>query len=82
MDKKLRLEILKFEYSIIKDKLLLFAAGAGGSFTFVFTKELPKAVDVGLYVLFAISTVGLLLNLQKAGKIQIEIKKLKEVPND
>jgi hypothetical protein len=48
MDKKLLLEVLKAEYGIIKDKLLLFAVGAGGSFTFVFTKDLPKAVDIGL----------------------------------
>ena len=27
-----KLEMLKFEYQILKDKLLLFSAGAGGSF--------------------------------------------------
>ena len=74
---KLRIELLKIEYSIIKDKLLLFSAGVGGSFTAIFSLGLPIYAKVGLWIALGISFLGLLLNLDKMGRILGDIKKLK-----
>ena len=81
-DIKLRIELLKLEYSIIKDKLLLFSAGLGGSFTALFSLFLPLYAKIGLWFTLGFSFIGLLLNLDKAGKILIEIKELKGSHND
>lgn len=81
MDKKenvkLKIELLKLEYAIIKDKLLLFGAGFGGSFTTLIAKNLPIMVEYGLYLSLAFTFVGILSNLKKAGRMLNEIKELK-----
>ena len=79
---KLRIELLKLEYSIIKDKLLLFSAGLGGSLTVLLSDTVSPLVEYGLYASFAFFFVGSLINLDKAGKILIEIKELKGSHND
>ena len=85
MDKKenikLKIELLKLEYTIIKDKLLLFGAGFGGSFTTLIAKNLPIIVEYGLYFSLAFTFIGILSNLKKAGKMLDEIEKLKGVLN-
>jgi len=72
-----KLEILKFEYSIIKDKIILWSAGLSGSF-FSFFKIDNKIADTILVITFSISLYGFLFNLHKAGKIQKEVNKLKD----
>jgi len=52
-DLKVRIELLKLEYSIIKDKLLLFSAGLGGSFTALFSLSLPLYIRVVAKLFFA-----------------------------
>ena len=76
-DLKVRIELLKLEYSIIKDKLLLFSAVLGGSFTALFSLSLHLYIKCGVWIALGFSFIGLLLNLDKAGKILIEIKELK-----
>lgn len=79
---KLKIELLKLEYSIIKDKLLLFSAGLGGSFATLFGAMLPFYIKLGLWIVLGFSFIGILLNLDKAGKILKEIKELKGILND
>ena len=86
MDKKenikLKIELLKLEYSIIRDKLLLFSTALGGSFMAAFTKVFPLIVEYGLFGVMIFSTFGLFNNLKKAGKIIGEIGKLKRICDD
>jgi hypothetical protein len=74
-----KVEILKAEYAIIRDKLLLFAAGAGGSFTIIVNKTLPSLINFGVITILIASSIGILINLYKAGKI---LKKLERIEND
>jgi len=75
---KLELEILNSEYSIIKDKLLLFAAGSGGSFATIIKSSYSFSIGIILYLVTGISFIGLLVNLHKAGKIAKEIDEIKK----
>jgi len=78
---KLKLEILKAEYSIVRDKLLLFGAGFGSSLTFIANIKVINLFSISAGIIGAFSFIGLLINLHKAGKIQIELEKIKEVNN-
>ena len=71
-----KLEILKAEYSIIRDKIILWSAGLSGSF-FAFFKIDNTIADSMLIISFSFSLYGFLFNLNKAGKIQKEIEELK-----
>jgi hypothetical protein len=73
---KLKLETLKAEYSIIKDRIILWSAGLSGSFFAFFKLDNPIA-DNMLAISFLFSLYGFLFNLNKSGKIQKEIEKLK-----
>ena len=75
---KLRLETLKAEYSIIKDKLLLFGAGFGGSATFIANVKDINLFSISAGIVGAFSFIGFLINLYKAGKIQIEFEKIEK----
>ena len=78
---KLKLETLKAEYSIVRDKLLLFGAGFGGSVTFIANIKVINLFSISAGIIGAFSFIGLLINLHKAGKIQIELEKIKGLTN-
>ena len=78
---KLKLEILKAEYSIVRDKLLLFGAGFGSSLTFIANIKVINLFSISAGIIGAFSFIGLLINLHKAGKIQIELEKIKGLTN-
>ena len=78
---KLKLETLKAEYSIVRDKLLLFGAGFGGSVTFIANVKVINLFSISAGIIGAFSFIGLLINLHKAGKIQIELEKIKGLTN-
>ena len=74
---KLKLETLKAKYNIIKDKLLLFGAGFGGSIAYIKSSNL-LLVNIGVEIFAGLCFSGILINLYKAGKIQKELEKIKE----
>jgi hypothetical protein len=78
---KLKLETLKAEYSIVRDKLLLFGAGFGSSLTFIANIKVINLFSISAGIIGAFSFIGLLINLHKAGKIQIELEKIKGLTN-
>ena len=78
---KLKLETLKAEYSIIRDKLLLFGAGFGGSATFIANIKNVNLFSISAVIIGAFSLIGLLINLHKAGKIQKELEKIERLIN-
>ena len=78
---KLKLETLKAEYFITKDKLLLFAAGFGGSVTFIANVKVINLFSISAGLIGAFSFIGILINLHKAGKIQMELEKIKGSTN-
>ena len=80
-DNKLEIELLKLEYTIIRDKFLLFSTALGGSFMAAFTKAFPVVVEYGLFFVMAFSAFGLFNNLKKAGTILWEIKEMKRTLN-
>ena len=72
----LKLEILKFEYSIIRDKLLLFMFFTIGS---LFSLEYLTLLFIGklfLYLVIFFSLLGFIVNLKEFNKISKEIKEL------
>jgi hypothetical protein len=71
-----KLEILKFKYTLLRDKVLLWSAGLSGSFFAFFKIDNPIA-DGMLLIAFSFSLFGFLFNLHKIGKIQKEIDNLK-----
>ena len=73
-----KLDILKFEYNLIKDKMMLFSASTGGSFFALINSSHNIIIKVILYIIVAISFGGVLVNLHKSGKISKELQKLKE----
>jgi len=75
---KLKLETLKAEYTIIKDRLLLFGAGFGGSATFIASIKDINLFSISAGIIGAFSLIGILINLHKAGKIQIELETIKK----
>jgi len=75
---KLKLETLKAEYSIIRDKSLLFGAGFGGSATFISSLNGMNLLSISAGIIGAFSLLGLLINLYKAGKIQKELEKIEK----
>jgi len=73
-----KLEILKAQYQIIRDKLMLFSASVGGCFITYFNINLPLYGKITLETAFIASLIGMLINLFKAGKILNKIKKLED----
>jgi len=73
---KLKLEVLKAEYSIIKDKLFLFTAFIIGSSLFLTYFTLPFTGKIFLYLVIFFSSIGLILNLKEFNKISKEIEEL------
>ena len=73
---KLRLETLKAEYTIIRDKLFLFTAFVIGGFLFLTYFTLPFIGKVFLYLVIFFSSIGLILNLKEFNKISKEIEEL------
>jgi len=72
----LKLEILKFEYSIIRDKLLLFMAFILGSLFSLEYLTLPFIGRLSLYLVIIFSLLGFIVNLKEFNKISKEIKEL------
>jgi len=75
---KLKLETLKTEYSIIRDKLLLFGASFGGSATFISNVNEINLFSISAGIIGAFSLIGLLINLSKTAKIQKELEEIKK----
>ena len=73
----LKLESLKAEYAIIKDKLLLFSGGFAGSVSIIINDN-NLLFTLSATAFGSASFIGILLNLYKAGKISKEINTLKE----
>ena len=73
---KLELEILKSQYSIIRDKLFLFTAFVIGGFLFLAYFTFPFFGKVFLYLVIFFSSIGLILNLKEFNKISKEIEEL------
>ena len=73
---KLRLETLKAEYTIIRDKLFLFTAFVIGGFLFLAYFTFPFIGKVFLYLVIFFSSIGLILNLKEFNKISKEIEEL------
>ena len=49
--------------------------------TALFSLSLPLYIKLGVWIVLGFSFIGVLLNLDKAGKILIEIKELKGLLN-
>ena len=73
------IEKLKLEYTILRDKLLLFSGSAGGSFLTLIKGDFSYLINSVLTLTFLSSFVGIIVNLHKISKIQ---NKLKELNND
>ena len=73
------IEKLKLEYTILRDKLLLFSGSAGGSFLTLIKGDFSLLINSVLTLTFLSSFVGIIVNLHKISKIQ---NKLKELNND
>ena len=73
-----KLEVLKAEYSIMRDKLLLFGAGFGGSATLITNIKDVNVFSISAGIIGTFSLIGLLVNLHKAGKIQKELEQIKK----
>ena len=76
MDKKLRLEALKARYQIVRDKLLLFGAGFGGSVMGLAKMEFGMFAIIFFSVGLVITFVGILKNILLANALYEEIKGL------
>jgi len=76
MDKKLRLDAIRAKYQVIRDKLLLFSAGFGGSFMLLSTKQLDFLFSLLTGLGLVVSLIGLLINLSAAGKLLRQIEEL------
>ena len=76
-DKKFRLDVLKAKYQIVKDKMLLFSAGFGGSIVMM-VKLYKSSLYVEIFFGFGLvlSFVGLLKNIFLANRLYFEIKGL------
>ena len=74
MDKKLRLEVLKARYQIVKDKLLLFGAGFGGSMMALSSKSLNLFFEAVFGAGAVVTFVGILVNLSLASKLQKDME--------
>ena len=72
----LALEILKFQYSIIRDKLFLFTAFIIGGFLSLAYLTLPFTGKVFLYLVIFFSSIAIIINLKEFNKISKEIKEL------
>ena len=79
---KIELEILKTELQAINNRLLLFTTATGGSFLTIIKSSYPLIVEGILYIATAFSFIGVLINLNKSGKIIKEISELKKRLNN
>ena len=63
---------LKFKFDIIKTKLLIFMAIAGGSWIYVLEGHL--SVQIITSILLIMSSYGVMINLIKLGKLEKRIE--------
>jgi len=73
-----RLECIKQEVEIIKQKLLLFSSGMGGSVVLFITKSPNQYIKIGLGIIVIYTAIGVLSNIKELNKLLKEIRDLKE----
>jgi len=64
---------LKLQFDIIKTKLLIFMAMAGGSWIYVLKTE-DKLIQYSATFLFIITSYGIINNLTKLGELEKRIE--------
>jgi len=73
-----KIEYIKQEIEIIKQKLLLFATGFGGSSVLIIKQNPDFYFKVILYIISSYTAIGIMSNLKELNKLLKEIRNLKE----
>jgi len=73
-----KVECIKQEIEIIKQKLLLFSSGMGGSVVLFITKNPNQYIRIGLGIIVIYTAIGVLSNIKELNKLLKEIRDLKE----
>jgi len=74
----LKIECIKQEIEIIKQKLLLFATGFGGSSVLIIKQNPDFYFKIILYIISSYTAIGIVRNLKDLNNLLSEIRKLKE----
>jgi len=77
VNKNFKLETIKAKYQIVKDKILLFGAGFGGSVMILLEFDFNSEIAIIFFSIGVLTTIlGLLKNLYLAGKLYNDIEKV------
>ena len=64
MGVKEHIDLIGKKIDIVKAKSLGFFAMAGGAFVYAIREEISVALNVGIWMVFALSAYGIIINLQ------------------
>jgi hypothetical protein len=79
MDLKDKIDLLAKRADLIYKKLFIFLAISGGSWIYGLKDKEEVIVRIAVFFIFILSSLGIIVNLLKFGKIQ---KELEEITDD
>ncbi len=79
MKVKESIDLIGKKTDIIKSKSLGFFAMSSGSFVYAIKEEVSILLNLGIWIVFALSAYGVIINLQK---FSLLYKQLERIEND
>lgn len=76
MNVKENIDLIGKKVDIVKAKSLGFFAMAGGSFVYAIIEEISTLLNIGIWMVFALSVYGIIVNLQKFTALYIQLERV------
>ena len=73
---KENIDLIGKKIDIIKSKSLGFMAMAGGSFVYAIKVEISYVLNIGIWIVFALSVYGIIVNLKKFGNLYYDLERI------
>ena len=73
---KENIDLIGKKIDIIKSKSLGFFAMAGGSFVYAIKEDISVVLNLGIWMVFALSVYGIIVNLQKFTSLYTQLERI------
>ena len=73
-----QVDIIAKKSEIVKVKSLGFIAMAGGSFVYALKEDTSMILNLGIWLVFALSVYGIIVNLQKFSSLYRQLERIED----
>jgi len=78
MNAKERVDLIAKKSEIVKTKLFVFMAIAGGAFVYALKESISLVLNFGIWLVFALSVYGIIVNLQKLSNLYRQLERIED----